>query len=151
MSDITGITRDALVATLPLTFGQRLLAFDSASTDINVVGALLVASPTSSIALKGPGRWTTALWDGVKAEARKFLCTESEEYADLRSEWAGLKEKGSGLAVSALSGAIGAKLGVAAGVLSPMVIWILLVGLRVGKNGLCTALSSGSAPTLPSG
>ena len=151
MSDLSGIEREGLVATLPVTLGQRLVAFDSANTDINIVGALLVAGPTSSVALKGPGRWTTALWDGVKSEARKFLCTESEEYADLRSEWDGLKKKGSGLAVSALSGAIGAKLGVAAGVLSPMVIWVLLVGLRVGKNGLCAALSAGPPPTPPAG
>lgn len=151
MTDLlAGLERDSLSGSLSVSVAKRLVSLETSAIDWNVVGALLAAGPVSSVALKGPGRWTNALWENVKTELRKFLCTDDQEYADLREEWTGLKQKGSGIAVGALSGAIGAKLGVASGVLAPMVIWILMVAIRIGKNGLCAALAPPAAPTGPS-
>lgn len=148
MTDLLeGLDLTELQARLPKHVTGNLTALEKAGVDWNGIGIFLAAGPTSSVALKGPGRWTNALWDGVKGELRRFLCTDDSEYADLRSDWAGLKEKGSGIAVGALSGFIGAKLGVASGVLAPMIIWMLLVGIRIGKNGICAALAAASPPS----
>ncbi|HWP38102.1 MAG TPA: hypothetical protein VNL18_11170 [Gemmatimonadales bacterium] len=110
------------------------------------VGATLAATPTSGIALKGGGRWPDRLWESTKAEFHVFLCTESPNYADLRQQWDALRKKSSTIAVSALSATIGAQIGVAAGVIAPLVIWLALVALRIGKEALCRAVTQQPPP-----
>lgn len=147
MTDLlAGFSRDQLLGSLSSSVAAALNTLDAQGADLNIGVQLLAAAPTQSVSLKGPGRFSVQLGDAVRAEMRAFLCTDAESYNDLREQWQGLREKGSSIAVAALSGAIGAKLGVASGVLAPMVIWILLVALRIGKNALCSALAPQPAP-----
>jgi hypothetical protein len=139
---LEGIRADELLQRVPANVRSSLEALERAGADWNAVGVLLAATPTAGVALKGTGQWTANLWDAVKTEFRSFLCTESGPYAELRREWDDLKEKSAAQAAASLSEAIGAKLGVASGVLAPLVTWLFIVALRMGKEAACVMLST---------
>lgn len=149
MSDLlSGFDEATLLSQFPPSVMLAIEASDKQKISWDNVGTLLAAAPSAGIALKGGGRWTGSLWLGVKKEFHSFLCTDSAAYADLRREWNNLRKKSSTLAVASLSGVIGAQLGVASGVVAPLVIWALIVALRIGHKALCEAISeSGAAPT----
>ena len=104
------------------------------------MGNLLAATPNAGVVLTGTGQWTADLWEAVKWEFRSFLCTESERYAELRTEWDGLKQQSPARAVGSLATLIGAQLGVASGVVAPLVTWLFLVAQRIGKEDMCLTL-----------
>jgi hypothetical protein len=113
-----------------------------AGTDWNVVGNLLAAAPRAGVMQMGTGQWTADLWQAVRWEVRSFLCTDSAPYAELRAEWDELKRQSPALAVRSLATLMGAKLGVASGVLAPLVTWLFMVERRMGKDALCQTLST---------
>lgn len=139
---LEGIDTGDLLQHMPSNMRTSLETLERAGTDWNAVGNLLVATPTAGVALTGTGQWTADLWEAVKYEFRSFLCTESERYAELRSEWDALKQRSPALAVSALSSLIGAKLGVASGVVAPLVTWLFLVARRIGQDDVCLTLTA---------
>lgn len=139
---LEGIDAGDLLQHMPSNMRTSLETLERAGTDWNAVGNLLVATPTAGVALTGTGQWTADLWEAVKYEFRSFLCTESERYAELRLEWDALKQRSPALAVSSLSSLIGAKLGVASGVVAPLVTWLFLVARRIGKDDVCLTLTA---------
>jgi hypothetical protein len=144
---IDRIDPDDLLLRMPSTVRTSLEALERAGADWNTVGNLLAAAPTGGVALAGTGQWTSDLWQAVKWEFRSFLCTDSEPYAKLRADWNDVTRQSSAAAVSSLAAVIGHKLGVASGVLVPMVTWLFLVARRMGREALCLTLSHGAAPS----
>lgn len=150
MTDLAiDLNEEELLSQLPRSVRTAVNALDGQAAPWDVIGGHLASAPTAGIALKGGGSWSGTLWVAVKNEIRAFICTESSEYADLRSQWSSLQKRGSGMAVAALSGAIGGQLGVAGGVIAPLVIWALVVALRIGKAALCQALNTASESSPP--
>jgi len=143
---LEGIEAGDLLQHMPSNVRTSLETLERAGTDWNAVGNLLAATPTAGVALTGTGQWTADLWEAVKWEFRSFLCTESEAYAELRLEWDELKQRSSALAVGSLAALIGAKLGVASGVVAPLVTWLFVVARRIGEEDVCLTLSA--APTV---
>lgn len=139
---LDGIDAGDLLRHVPSNVRTSLETLERAGMDWNAVGNLLSATPTSGVALTGTGQWTSDLWEAVKWEFRSFLCTDSEPYAELRTEWDALKKRSPTLAVGSLARLIGAKLGVAGGVIAPLVTWLFVVARRIGKEDLCLALSA---------
>jgi hypothetical protein len=144
---LEGIESDDLLQHMPSSVRTSLEVLQRAGTDWNSVGDLLAAAPTSGVVLTGTGQWTADLWLAVKWEFRSFLCTDSEPYAELRSEWDALKEKSPARAVGSLTSVIGTKLGVASGVIAPMVTWLFVVAQRMGSESLCLTLSTKAKPS----
>jgi hypothetical protein len=140
---LDGVEIDSLLQGIPSNVRSSLEALERAGTDWNAVGNLLAATPTAGVALTGTGQWTADLWEAVKWEFRIFLCTDSDVYRELRNEWGDLTQKSPALAVGSLSTAMGAKLGVASGVLAPLVTWLFVVAVRLGEEGVCVTLSAG--------
>jgi hypothetical protein len=134
-----------LLQGMPENVRASLETLQRGGTDWNAIGNLLAGTPTAGVALTGTGQWTANLWDAVKWEFRSFLCTDSEPYAELRKEWDQLKQNSSTLAVGSLAKLIGARLGVASGVVAPLVTWLFVVAHRIGKEGLCLTLSAAPA------
>lgn len=139
---LEGIDARDLLQHMPSNVRTTLEALERAGTDWNAVGNLLAATPTAGVAFTGTGQWTTDLWDAVKWEFRSFVCTDSEPYAELRSKWDALTKQSSSIAVFSLATIIGAKLGVAGGVIAPLVSWLFVVARRVGKDDVCLLLSA---------
>ena len=139
---LDGIDSEELLRYMPSHVRDALEQFERAGTDWNVVGTLLAATPSVGVMQGGTGQWTTDLWQAVRWEFRSFLCTDSRQYAALRSEWDELKRQSSALAIRSLATAIGDKLGVASGVLAPLVSWLFVVERRTGKDALCLTLSA---------
>jgi hypothetical protein len=149
MNDLLeGMDAAELLQRLPSSVRASLETLERAGTDWNAVGNLLAATPNAGVALTGTGQWTADLWEAVKSEFRAFMCTESEPYAELRREWDALKQRSPALAVGSLATLIGGRLGVASGVLAPLVTWLFLVSRRIGKEAVCLTLSA--APTIGS-
>ena len=148
---LEGIDGGDLLLHMPSNVRTSFEMLDREGTDWNAVGDLLAATPTTGVVLTGTGQWTADLWQAVKWEFRSFLCTDSEPYAGIRSEWDQLKRKSPALALAALARIMGAKLGVASGVLVPLVMWLFVVARRRGKDSLCNLLSStpGGGSMLP--
>jgi hypothetical protein len=143
---LEGIEPGDLLQHMPSSVRSSLEILERAGTDWNAVGNLLAATPTAGVALTGTGQWTADLWEAVKWEFRSFLCTESESYAELRAEWDPLKKRSTVAAVGSLATQIGAKLGVARGVVAPLVMWLFVVARRNGKDDVCLILSA--APSI---
>ena len=144
---LEGIDAGELLQHMPSNVRTSLETLERAGTDWNAVGNLLAATPTAGVALTGTGQWTADLWEAVKWEFRCFLCFESERYAGLRAEWDQLKGQSPAHAVGSLTTLIGAKLGVASGVIAPLVIWLFVVARRIGKDDVCLTLSA-AAPSI---
>lgn len=142
---LDGLSASDLYGELPTSVSATVKAMDENGADWNIIGASLALSPTAGVALKGGGAWRQDLWAAVKSEFAEFLCSGSPKYDELRTEWSGLKDKSKHIAIASLSGAIGAQLGVAAGVVAPLVVWLIIVALKIGKEGLCRTLIT-SAP-----
>jgi hypothetical protein len=137
---LDGMDVNELLRHMPSNVRTSLETLERGGTDWNAVGNLLAATPTAGVVQAGTGQWTADLWQAVKWEFRSFLCTESEPYAELRTQWDELKQRSSALAVVSLATLIGAKLGVASGVIAPLVTWLLVVARRMGKEALCLTL-----------
>lgn len=148
---LEGLDTRTLLQHMPSNVRTSLEALERAGTDWNAVGNLLAATPTAGVALTGTGQWTADLWEAVKWEFRSFLCTDSEPYAELRTQWDELAHQSTARAVVSLATLIGAKLGVASGVIAPLVTWLFVVARRMGEEELCVALStpSGIGSVLP--
>ena len=139
---LEGLEPGDLLQHMASNLRASLETLEQSGTDWNAVGNLLAASPTSGVAVAGSGQWTGDLWEAVKWEFRSFLCTDSERYAELRAEWDELKRKSPALAARSLAALIGEKLGVAGGVIAPLVTWLLVVARRIGEKEVCLTLSA---------
>lgn len=135
------LTEKELLSLLPANVRAGIEGLSSDGASWEDIGLALAVGPNAGIALKGGTTLTGALWVSVKTEVHSFLCTESKAYADLRKEWKGLSKQASTTAVSALSVLVASQLGVAAGLISPLVIFALVVVLKIGKEAACKAFS----------
>jgi hypothetical protein len=144
---LEGLDAADLLQHMPSTVRTSLETLERAGTDWNAVGNLLTATPTAGVAVTGTGQWTADLWEAVKWEFRSFLCTESERYAELRVDWEELKQQSPALAVGSLATLIGEKVGVASGVIAPLVTWLFMVARRIGKDDVCLSLSAATPST----
>lgn len=142
MSKLTVALPEAdLLAILPLAVRANIDAMETEGVEWHRIGELLAGAPTAGVALKGASGFTNRLWDSVKGEFRSFLCSEGANYSDLRATWGEYEKKGAKAATHALSAAIGAQIGMTGAILAPVVIWLLVVSARIGKNALCKSLS----------
>jgi hypothetical protein len=97
----------------------------------DVVGAALAgASPAAASSRPG-------IWSSVLAEFTDFVCSDSARYADLRAQWDDLCARSAAVAVTALTGALAAELGVAGTVVAPLVVWLVLSAVRIGARAFC--------------
>jgi hypothetical protein len=93
---------------------------------------------TSNIIAKNPG-----LWRRVQNEVHELICGSSKRYASIRNGFGQLTSPRSQTGiVSTMAVAIALHLGVAAGLIVPLVALVLSVFLNVGKNAYC----SGATP-----
>lgn len=138
---LEGIDSGSLLQHMPSNLRASLETLERSGTDWNAVGNALAATPIAGVALTGTGQWTADLWEAVKWEFRSFLCTESEPYAELRLEWDALKQQSPAQALGSLATLIGARLGVAGGVVGPLVTWLFIVARRIGREDVCLTLS----------
>jgi hypothetical protein len=83
--------------------------------------------------------WSVTYWAAFKTEFLIFLCTKNRKYQGLRRQVATYGRGSQVAAVGAISAAIGANTGVAAGVLTPIVIICLIAVLKLGKEAFCKA------------
>ena len=139
---LDGMEGGDLLQHVPSSVRTSLETLERSGTDWNAVGSLLAATPTAGVVVTGTGQWTADLWEAVKWEFRSFLCTDSERYAELRGEWDELKRRSPALALRSLSAVIGTRLGVAGGIVAPMVTWLFIVARRMGKDDLCLTLTA---------
>lgn len=139
---LEGIDPAAVLQHMPSNVRASLETLERVGADWNVVGNLLAGTSTAGVALTGTGQWTADLWQAVKWEFRCFLCTDSEPYAELRKGWDELKRQSPAQAVASLTTLIGDKLGVATGVLAPLVIWLFVVARRIDRETMCATLAS---------
>ena len=142
---LDGMEAGDLLQHIPSNLRTSLETLERNGTDWNAVGTLLAATPMAGVAVTGTGQWTTDLWEAVKWEFRSFLCTDSERYEELRAQWDELKEQSPAIAVGSLATVIGTKLGVASGLIAPLVTWLFVVSRRIGQEQACLTLSAVTA------
>jgi hypothetical protein len=97
----------------------------------DAVGAALAGSSPASLAAS-PG-----LWRAVVEEFTDFVCTDSPRYADLRTQWDDLCSRSAAIAITALTAALAAQLGVASTIAGPLVVWLVLSAVRIGTRAFC--------------
>lgn len=139
---LEGIDATELLRRMPSNVRTSLETLERAGTDWNAVGKLLAGSANAGVAVAGTGQWTADLWQAVKWEFRSFLCTDSEPYAQLRSEWPGLKQRSAAQAVGSAATLIAARVGAERGVVAPLVTWLFVMARRSGEEAACQTLSA---------
>jgi hypothetical protein len=154
-TDFAEFTESPFLETLPSNVRQTIANLEKAGADWDTIGAMLSNTPALGVALKGVN-WKQTLWQACKAEFHSLLCTDSPAYKDLRDRWEVITKDGPNVVVASLAGAVGAQLGMAPGVLAPIVVWLCVVSARMGRNVLCATLLSIPAqdktpPTPPAG
>jgi hypothetical protein len=132
---------------LPKSVATAIKRLSADGADFDTVGAVLANTPGVGVAMKGIA-WKGTLWQATKSEFHSFLCTDSAVYADLRSEWDGLKKKGSTVVLTTVAAVVGAKVGVTGGVVVPLIAWLLASTVRVGKQAICATLTAPPAQTV---
>lgn len=98
---------------------------------------------SNSIISFGGLRDVEPFWDRFKAEFNKFICGDPSyagERASLAVEGINLKTA----AIAAIASAVGAAIGMAATLLVPVVVLMLCIVGKVGKNAYCAANIQGS-------
>lgn len=144
--EFTGISDSAFLETLPSNVRQTIANLEKAGADWETIGAMLSNTPALGVALKGVN-WKQTLWQACKAEFHSLLCTDAPTYKDLRDRWQAITKDGPNVMVASLAGAVGAQLGMAPGVLAPIVVWLCVVSARIGRNVLCATLLPPLVPT----
>jgi hypothetical protein len=80
-------------------------------------------------------------WEWVKDEIRILICTDDPKYKKLRDSLRNVNEKGTEYIVTAISSAIGSKMGVEAGVISAFCAVLLHSAAKVGVEAYCASTS----------
>jgi len=76
-------------------------------------------------------------WEAFKTEFKIFLCTKNRKYQKLRKDVMFYGHQSQVVGVGIISAGIGAYLGVAAGVITPLVVICLITALKIGKEAYC--------------
>jgi len=141
MNDILqNITEEELLVQFPPSIRSGIENLEKNKVDWENIGMILSSTPMNSISLKGGTTWKSDLWLIVKKEFKEFLCLKSKKYSDLKSDGDKLQKKSANYLVSSLSALMGSQIGVAAGIIAPLITWLLLVALRIGRESLCKLL-----------
>ncbi len=82
----------------------------------------------------------------MKIEFNLLLCTDTQKYSALGEGFTREGGQVSTVMVSSISVAVGTQLGLAAGVVSPWVILLLLAVLKLGKEAFCRSMSQQAVP-----
>lgn len=136
---LSELTEDELRDLLPSHVQAGIDSLSDAGQDWQQIGVALSIAPESALALKGLAEWKKDLWDRVREEVRKFVCTEDPTYDDLREQWKEIRKGSVPVAVAGLAGAIGSQIGMVGGVIAPMVVWALISAIRIGKETFCAS------------
>jgi hypothetical protein len=78
------------------------------------------------------------LWGAFTAEFFTMLCSDGDEYEDFRRQVAALKGQPTTVIVGTISSAVGAGLGIEAGLLTPFVVLLLHGVVSLGRNSMCS-------------
>jgi len=96
----------------------------------------ITAQGPSNTIMFGGERDTKPFWDNFKEEFRKFIC-DDESYIEERSALLAKTPVSKALMVSAISSAIGAKIGYAATLLAPAIVVLLYTIGKMSRNAYC--------------
>src|SRR5262249_21038764 len=77
------------------------------------------------------------LWDAFVAEFFSLLCTQNAKYRDVRNRVEQLKGQPRAVVVPAISGALGATLGLVPGMITPFVALLLHGASSLGVHTIC--------------
>jgi hypothetical protein len=89
----------------------------------------------------------SVLWNQFKEEFFQLLCTRDRRYENLRKHLRLADQATRNAAIPAIAGAIAASLGVAVGVLTPLVALALLAAAQLGANAWCATRQGRSRPS----
>ncbi len=113
---------------------RRAFILHEATTD---VGWGKSDTPTKTPARRrpkpGPNYWTI-----VKREFYLMVCTADKKYSKVRSDFKKHTRKASTLVVGTISAAIAGTLGIAVGLITPLVAFLLYALVKLGVNSWCS-------------
>ena len=81
----------------------------------------------------GPNYWTM-----VKQEFYQMICTTDKKYSKVRSDFKKSTRKASTVVVGTISAAIAGTLGIAVGLITPLVAFLLYALVKLGLNSWCS-------------
>lgn len=93
----------------------------------------LTYTPARRRPKSGPNYWTM-----VKREFYLMVCTTDKKYAKVRSDFKKSTRKASTLVVGTISAAIAGTLGIAVGLITPLVAFLLYALVKLGLNSWCS-------------
>lgn len=131
---------DDVLASIAPSMRDALVQFNRDNAAVDEVGRVLAGGQYAGVTLKGGGRFPGDLWESAKKEFAELLCDEGGKYDDLRKRFVKITKENQTLFLAQTSAVIGGMLGVQAGLLTPIILWLVLVTLRLGKESCCAVL-----------
>ena len=114
----------------------RVLRMDAPEPPIEAVGRRLEGRARRRRRKTPPN-----LWQRVQDEFYTLVCTDDTKYAQLRREILSHARRSKGPIIAGIAGTIATTLHVTLAVISPMVVSLLLMLLRLGKEAYCSSVS----------
>ncbi|RDD30561.1 hypothetical protein CR161_07455 [Prosthecochloris sp. ZM] len=134
--EIPDIEINEWLAVLKPYQASSLNALIESSSPESAAEIWITANGPDNTIMFGGERDTKPFWDKFKEEFKKFVCGDAE-YSEERRALLVEAPISNALMVSAISSAIGAKIGYAAALLSPAVVILLYSIGKMGKNAYC--------------
>lgn len=79
-----------------------------------------------------------ALWERLKSEFFGLVCTESQDYSDLREQARNAAKLGNAFGVPAIAALVATKMGLPHALITPFVALLIATSARLGINAWCT-------------
>ena len=136
------LSEETLLRELPPTVAANIRDLAATGYDPEQIGALMAADPAQYLGAKSLGRVPADLWMRLKVELRLLVCTDDPKYQDVRAGLGKESQVAGAVVLSLISSAVGAHLGVEAGMTTPFVVLLLMALGRTTKEAWCAQLQA---------
>lgn len=141
------VSEAAILDTLPPAEAANIRYLEASGMEPLEIGSYLVAQGEGAYSTRSLGRDAAEYWQRLKHEMHLLICTDDPKYASMRQGFGKESNVTSAVALSMLSSAVSAHLGIEAGLATPLVALTLLALLRTNKEAWCAQV--GGPPASP--
>lgn len=145
---MNNISPEDYLSLLPAPSRALVSKMDKTEQNLVLFGRYLSEEPSSGMAAKGGVIWPKDLFGQIVKEVHIFICTNDARYEEYRKK---LKEQGSPVAktvVIIVSNAVAATIGLASGLLVPLVAVVMAIVAKITVEAWCVKVSQELSPAL---
>lgn len=134
------LNEKALIHELSPSLVVIIQNMEATGLNLDQICQVLSINPGLGLATKGNKTWPSDLWQKTRDELRLIICTDDSKYRALRDDLKKETNVTSAVILSLISTTVSSQLGLAAGLITPFVVLLLVTMLTAGKEAWCTQM-----------